>query len=174
MPGEPNERIYWDACCFISYINGHAERLPVLQAILEAAFKSGGNLQIVTSVISKVEVAFTATEKLQRQLNASEEERIQKLLMDTSVVALAELHELVADRSAQMVRQAMQANLGLKPADAIHLATAERVRASEFQTYDKLLLGPGFSAITPLRIREPKTGQPFITGFQLPDLKATR
>ena len=50
---------YWDAACFTWYINGDAERLPHLQAILDEVQQSRGRQQIATSVISKIEVAFS-------------------------------------------------------------------------------------------------------------------
>ncbi len=48
--------IYWDANVFLSYINNLPDRMPVLDAILEE-IESSKNDRIVTSVLSKVEVA---------------------------------------------------------------------------------------------------------------------
>lgn len=52
---------YWDANVFISYLNNDNDRIPVLEAILEAV-ESSKIARIVTSVISKVEVAWVAQE----------------------------------------------------------------------------------------------------------------
>ncbi len=80
--------IYWDSNCFTSYINEHPDRLPTLDAILDDAHRSSGKLVIVTSVLSKVEVAFSLEEQLTRVLVAEEEARIARLWADTSVIKL--------------------------------------------------------------------------------------
>ncbi len=132
MP-EP-ERIYWDANCFTYYINEDMERLPNLEAILDRVQRSDGKVQIVTSTISKVEVAFSLQEQAKRELSEDEESRIANLWADTSVVKLVEPHELIIDDARMMIRIAMTKGLALRAADAIHLASAKRIEAKEFHT----------------------------------------
>ena len=139
MPSELRRK-YWDACCFTSYINEDRDRLPMLDAVLDEAQQSNGSIQIVTSTLSKVEVAFSVTERAKRQISPSEQERIASLWADTSVIYLVEPHELIMDDAADMVRQAMQNDLRLTPRDAIHLATAKRLSIPEFHTYDDKLM----------------------------------
>lgn len=159
MPGEP-ARIYWDACCFLYYLNKDPKWLPVVEAILEEVFQSDGKIQIVTSVLTKVEVAFTAEEVLKRQLSPDEEGRIHDLLHDTSVVALVEVHELVIDRARRYKREALARGLALRPPDAIHLATASGMRVTAFHTCDAKLLNIGYRTITGLSIMLPAAAQP--------------
>lgn len=71
MP-EPPPAVYWDACVPLSYINGMPERMPILDALL--ASSAQGEIQLYTSELSRVEVAFSAMEKEQRALD--EERRI--------------------------------------------------------------------------------------------------
>jgi hypothetical protein len=59
----------------MSYINRYQDRLVALESILEEAHGSGGGLVIITSVLSKVEVAFTLEEQQHRQLNSEEDAR---------------------------------------------------------------------------------------------------
>lgn len=159
MPDEP-QRIYWDANCFTSYINGGPERLPVLLAILDRVQASKGQEQIVTSVMSKIEVAFSLEEQTRRQLNEEEEDRIGALWADTSVIALVEIHELIVDRARILIREAMTKRLSLGAADAIHLASAMQVQASAFHTYDAKLHNPEYTRLTVLVIGLPRADQP--------------
>ncbi len=55
------ERVYWDACVFLSYINGEQERLPVIDALLEES--RSGKIEIITSTVSLAEVAFAEEER---------------------------------------------------------------------------------------------------------------
>lgn len=66
---------YRDANVFVSYLNNDPDRVPTLEAILETV-ESSNNDRIVTSVVSKVEVAWVAHEKLNRALSLEEEKRI--------------------------------------------------------------------------------------------------
>jgi methyltransferase-like protein len=50
------------------YLNGDTEKLPILESILENVSKSNKD-KIVTSVLSKVEVAWVASEKNKRALS---------------------------------------------------------------------------------------------------------
>lgn len=143
-------------------INADPQRLPVLEAVLEQAQRSDGKLQIVTSVISKIEVAFSLEESTRRRLDSQEEERINNLWLDTSVIKLVEVHELIADRARIFIREAMTRRLSLKAADAIHLATAASMGTKDFHTYDTALFNPGYASITGLTISEPTTPQPML------------
>lgn len=83
--------IYWDANVFLSYLNAIPERVPVLEAILEAV-EASKTERIVTSVISKVEVAWIAQEKLNRALDRNEETRIDALWGNEEVIALVDFN----------------------------------------------------------------------------------
>ena len=55
--------IYSDACVFLSYINETPGRMETLDALLDEVEKSDGRKRIVTSVLSKVEVAYATHER---------------------------------------------------------------------------------------------------------------
>ena len=61
----PDDRtfIYWDANVFLSYIDGDPARLPTLDAILADSANPESLVQIATSTLSIVEVAFAIEEK---------------------------------------------------------------------------------------------------------------
>ncbi len=158
MPSEAQpQRIYWDACNFLSYINGTSGRLPTLDALFAKASKRDG-LVIVTSTLSVTEVAYGQLEQTGSVLPPEIEEAIDALWADQSAVTLVECHELIARRARELRRLAIGRDWSLKTFDAVHLATAEWVRAAEVQTYDAKL--PRFASDIGMPVREPFITQP--------------
>jgi len=60
--------IYWDSSVFLHYIEGTAKWMSILDALIDEASKTG-NLVIVTSTFSIVEVAYAKVEKSGRTLD---------------------------------------------------------------------------------------------------------
>jgi predicted nucleic acid-binding protein len=136
--------IYWDSCNFLSYINEMPDRVSILDALLASSASDTGTINLLTSELSKVEVAFGATEQLQRALVPEIEEKIDNLWADPSAVAVVEYHDGIGREARSLIRAAITRGWRLKPNDAIHLATAawlSRVGISidEFHTYDHSL-----------------------------------
>jgi predicted nucleic acid-binding protein len=149
MPDPPVT--YWDSCLFISYIGAGPGaspdilgRLPSLDHLLERARKR--EIRILTSVVTRVEVAFTEAEKAAHLLTAETVARIEELWSPSSPVEVVELYPHIATRAFELVR----ASLGkpplsaqdppktLSPMDAIHLATASHLKATDVYTYDPI------------------------------------
>jgi predicted nucleic acid-binding protein len=133
--------LYWDACCFLSYINGIKDRIVVLEEILRRA--DDHDIVIVTSVISVVEVAFVLEEQTKRKLSKKAEQRIDRLLGNKRAVMLVELHERIAKDARSLMRTGLTHGLALKPMDAIHLATARSLSIVEVHSYDDRLCKQG-------------------------------
>lgn len=127
--------VYWDANVFLSYINGDAARLPDIDSLLA---QSGSDFQIITSALSVVEVAFAKIEQDGRALDDATERKIDALWEPASPVQLVEFYPLLANEARALIRQAIPRGWSLKPADAIHLATARRMAVTTFHTYDDL------------------------------------
>lgn len=129
--------VYWDACVFLSYVNGTPDRLQHIDALFE---KSGKDFQIVTSMISIVEVAMAKSEQDGKPLGPETDAKINQLwLAEDSPVKLIEFHRMIAERARDLMRLARDKGLtGLKPMDAIHLATARVHGAKQFHSYDDL------------------------------------
>ncbi len=121
MPDAP-PATYWDACAFLSYINEEPDRIDTVSELLECAAR--GEIRIYTSVLSRVEVAFSAAERQARILNPDTERMINALWNDGTVV-MVELHEAITDMAQSLIRQAIANGVHLKPYDAAHLATAK-------------------------------------------------
>jgi len=155
----PSRAFIGDACVFLSFIEGHPERAADIRELLTRA--DDGKLEIVTSTLTIVEVAFHPDEKGNHLLSADIEERIRKLWVPPSPVKLADVHRGVAEDARSLIRSAIASGLdGLKPHDAIHLATAVALDAA-FQTYDERL--PRYASLVTVKIE-----QPFVEQGQLP------
>jgi len=125
---------YWDACVFLSYINGVEDRLPIIDDLFSKARTAG--CQIVTSTWSITEVAYETSEKGTRILQPDVEKRIDSLWADRAAVKLVDVYELLQRDARRLMREGIQRGWNLKPVDAVHLATAISAKASEFHTYD--------------------------------------
>jgi predicted nucleic acid-binding protein len=153
MPPEPN-RVYWDACVFLSYINGVPDRLPTIDALLAESADADHNREIVTSTFTITEVAFALHEKAATTLDAETEGKIDSLWADRYAVKLIDFHEGIARDARTLIRGAVAAGTpSLKPGDAVHLASARALGCTEFHTYSKDL--PRFSDLTGVSIKEP-------------------
>lgn len=128
--------VYWDACIFIDGHQKTAGRYDHILAIENMARK--GEIRIVTSVLSHAEVVYikkddqNAEEDI-RQINQYFESKwVTRLPVDTSTAKVA----------AGLIRAH-----GVKPKDAIHLATAKHQRVDAMCTYDGFGDGDGMLAL---------------------------
>lgn len=127
--------LYWDADVFLAYLNEEPGRIVIIESILEDV-QNNRNNKIVTSVISKVEVAYIAREKLNQELYSIVEERIDALWNDSSVIEMVDFHDDIAILARSLLREAVNRGWRLKPNDAIHLASAEWAPVTELNTYN--------------------------------------
>jgi predicted nucleic acid-binding protein len=158
MPEEKPQksRIYWDSCVFLSYINGLSDRLPEIETLLLGAEKD--TIELLTSTLSIVEVAFATAERDQRALDEEAEKKISKLWLPSSPVKLVEFHRLIAEDARDLMRRTLTKGWSLKPLDAVHLSTAARMAVAEFHTYDEKL--PKYSELVGCKIQRPFVEQP--------------
>ena len=151
-------RIYWDADVWLSYINGEGSRLPTLDAILADSASPKGEIELCTSEMSEVEVAFAKTEQDKKALDNDVEKQIDAMWGDSAALKVVEYHHTIGIEARKMIRLGMEKGWQLKPMDAIHLATAKFLGVSEFHTYDRRLLK--YSGDVGFSIVEPRTSQP--------------
>lgn len=129
---------------------------PTVEALLELSERN--NIEIYTSVLSIVEVAFTQDEKNSHSINESVEETINNLWAPASPIKTIELYDYLAMKAKQLIRSGLEKGCMIKPADAIHLISAQSVGADEFHTYDKQLLSMEHSklkSILGFKLHEP-------------------
>jgi predicted nucleic acid-binding protein len=162
MPGDCPV-IYWDSNVLISYLDGDQDRLPIIDELFRRA--RSREIELITSVISQVEVAFVASEREGRVLDSEVEQSINELWTPASPINVVEFHELIATRARELIRVGLVEDRSIRPIDAIHLASAEAVETSELQTYDEGL--HRWTATTGFPVGEPQTPQPQLPGTQV-------
>jgi predicted nucleic acid-binding protein len=138
-------RIYWDSCVFIHVIQQTPELRTTLEAILDEA--RAGSLVIVTSALTLAEVRGAGSE--------ADEAMVDEMFRQDYIVVRV-LDPPLASRARRLGREH-----GIKPADAIHVATAIDLGAEVMHTMDGktkkrgLIAKSGQLEEVGLRIREP-------------------
>ena len=160
MPDTP-AILYWDSSAFLSYVNEIPDRIPTLEALLESS--ANGIIELYTSTISHVEVAFGASEQKRQALDPKVVQKIDSLWSDPNVVISVEYHGRIGQTARDLMRHAVTRGWSLKPLDAIHLATAQwlsslGIEIDEFHTYDTRLFK--YVPIVDFNVCEPHTLQP--------------
>src|SRR5258708_7585108 len=114
MAAKKTRRIYWDSSVYIDRLQLTADKIDTLRAITDAA--EAGRVTLLASTLVLAEVA-----KLDKHEGADEEEKLKNLeaLWENDYFIIQSVDRSIALRAAQIVRENR-----LKPADAIHVATA--------------------------------------------------
>lgn len=155
---------YWDANVFLSYLDGKpADRMPILEDFLRRSRQR--ECRIVTSTWSLTEVAYDASEGGTRILDSAVEQKIDAMWADRATITLVEVHERLQREARRLMREGIPRGWNLKPADAIHLATAVSIGAAEFHTYDRKL--EKFTALVGFPVQVPTLKQGILP-FQPP------
>lgn len=129
MPDEP-PRVYWDSNVAISYVNGMADRVAVIEELLRKA--RAREIELITSSLSIVEVAFAKAEKQSGALDPDVEASIDALWAHGGPIKTVEFYDLIALEARGLMRRGIEQGWGsLKPIDAIHLATAKQIGVIE-------------------------------------------
>src|SRR5687767_3034170 len=93
MPSEPKPRRYIDADVLISYIEDVPARADIIEGIFEDAAE--GRIELVTSLITMVEVRYAESEKRTKKLGKKVTEKIERLWQPSSPIGLVEESEFV-------------------------------------------------------------------------------
>ena len=146
---------YWDSTNFISLIaEDELSRADTCQRILEDAEQ--GNSQIVISALTIAEII---KPKGQPVLSEDAETTISNFFLHDYIL-VCDLTRAVAEDARKLARQH-----GLKPNDAVHLATAIATKVDMFETWNT----NDFSGLQgiPFPIREPTwQGTPRLPGIE--------
>jgi predicted nucleic acid-binding protein len=167
-------RIYWDACAWIALIaeekaiptkgGDPVNRYAMCLNILEAARK--GKYEIVTSAFTLAEVCKSS------EFESSPTDNL-AAFFERSYILVVPVN-LYIGRRAQVMQQDIQASgFGkLKPADAVHLASAEKARVMELHTFDDKILALDGKILstdgTALKVCRPTEGVPLGPLFDAP------
>ena len=91
MPPLKPARIYWDSDVFLSYFAKHPERFSDLQTILDEVRSSQESLKIITSILTKTEVAYIAGEETSPEEYPNVENTLDEFWANIRVVELTRL-----------------------------------------------------------------------------------
>ena len=152
-------RAYLDANVLIAYLANEPSRGPVVASLLEDAER--GSIELLTSVLTVTEVAFVASDHASGDDPSAEEDNIAKLWVPESPVKLTDVSMRVAERARDIVRTARRSEMkGVKPPDAIHLASAEVHGCQHFFTYEGEATREQWAHWVALAVDEPYTHNP--------------
>ena len=154
----PAARRLWDSSVILGYLAGYAGLRDDCQAILAQAER--GEIEIVVSAMAAVEVAY-----LHGANDQDAENRIREFLGRRFVIPVA-IDVRLAAVARELVRRYRNTPT-LRPADAIHLATAVQLGIPIMETTDEgLLRFDGREGTPHVRIRRPLyEGTPPLPGF---------
>lgn len=125
----PHAILYWDSCVFIDLLERTPGRIEQLLPIIGLAERK--EILIVTSALSLSEVS-----RLGRlRLDDESVEQMVSRFFENPYLSVRPADRFVAEMSRPLIR-----NLGLKPLDAIHVATALMMKVDMMQTYDAKIL----------------------------------
>ena len=129
---------YWDACLFIHYAAADPEWIEILDAMVGEARSS--DRAIATATLSRVEAAFTPLERDQRALSPKVDEAMSAMFDDFTLIQMVEFDGDVAADARRLMRMAIAEGRSLKPADAVHVASARALGVEVLYTTDSKLL----------------------------------
>ena len=139
------ERIYWDSCAFLGWPEEEDDKVELCRGTLDRA--KAGEVGIVTSTLTLTEVLWT---KGGPKLTADKALLINRFFRH-SYIRLHNVTRGVAEHAQNVVW-----DHGIKPKDAIHIATAIELAVPIFETFDGPLLNrDGAIGLPPLVIRKP-------------------
>jgi len=149
----PNDNlVYWDSVVFIDLIEETPGRHETLKAISDSAERA--EARIVTSALTLAEVSKLNNLRL---LPEWAEKKILEFF-ENDYITVRDVSRPVCEMARPIIR-----GHGLKPPDAIHVATALMAKAQVLHTYDGDLLGknglitnPLLTGCPPLRIEVPR------------------
>lgn len=153
---------YWDSCTFIHAIQGaDMSKAKVLEQIMDEVKR--GQRKLVVSTFTVAEVVRPSRCSGQR-LDASNRQKIGANFRHDNII-LVDLSPPIAERA----REIQWDIPGIRPVDAVHLATAEYAKVDYFDTFDKnSIIDPikkavNFSFLHPFIIGEPTISQAHIS-----------
>jgi predicted nucleic acid-binding protein len=154
-------RVYWDACAWIALIQKEKialsdklieDRFMMCRTVIEAAKR--GSIEILTSTLSLAEVCRDPAIKGQKPEAVAD-------YFENDYILLVNVDRRVGEYARVLMTSGVG---GLKPADAIHVATAAISGVEEMHSFDGKLLG--FDGLmdkadgTKLKICKPDPGSP--------------
>jgi predicted nucleic acid-binding protein len=151
---------YWDTCVFLGWLKEEPDKLPQCEAAIREA--EIGKLKIVTSTLTVAETLFLI--KGERPVSRESRQRLRGFF-ESEYIELAEL-----DRPTAELAQDVIWDFEVRPKDAVHVATAvklrERIGIEQLDTFDGPLASLN-GKIHSLPIGQPNLPEDLITNAEL-------
>lgn len=136
----------WDACAFLGLLRKEQDKVEECKQVTSEA--QSGKLVIVTSTLTLAEVLWV---KGKAPIPAEDRETIRRFFQNRWII-LRELDRATAERAQEVVWEH-----GVKPKDAVHVATALDAEVEQLDTFDEPLIAlSGKIGNPPLEIGRPK------------------
>ena len=144
------ERRYWDSACFLAWLQDEVGRADLCRDVFALAER--GEVEIVTSTLTLSEVLhLRPKDAIPAERRAAVESLFNRPHIQTMM-----LTRRLAERSREVVW-----GHGVRPKDAIHVASALAAKAAVLNTFDGPLIGKsGQVGTPPLLIKEPTITEP--------------
>lgn len=135
-------RRYWDADCFLAWLNGEEPKASQCQPVIRLA--EANELEIVTSDLTLAEVLYLRRPQLPK------EEQIRQIedFFELDYIVL-----VAVDRETVLEGRRLVWDRGIAPKDAIHVASALRADVEHLDTFDQELIAR--AADYPLPVGKP-------------------
>jgi predicted nucleic acid-binding protein len=121
--------VYWDADCFLGFLKEENDKIQQCLGVTELAEK--GKLIIVTSAITLIEVV--KLDNLLRLVDAKAEKKIRSFFSNPYI----DIHNV--DREVGILARDLIWKEMLTQRDAIHIATALKLKLNKMHTFDAQL-----------------------------------
>lgn len=140
----------WDSCAFLGWLKQEPDKVGKCRRVIEEAER--GKLVIVTSTLTLGEVLWLTGKD---PIPKADRMKVRQFFQHSWIV-LYELDRKIAEASQDVVW-----DYGVKPKDAVHVATAIDADVACLETFDgPLLARSGTNGNPPLTIHEPGYGLP--------------
>lgn len=123
------DRRYWDSDAFLGYLLNEPDKVDACDSVLAAA--EDGKIIIVTSALTLAEVLYLK----QKQKIPIESRTTVEDFFKNRFISVQNVTRTIAERARDVVW-----DYGIKPKDAIHVATALTINLPVINTFDKNLL----------------------------------
>ncbi|QKQ75600.1 type II toxin-antitoxin system VapC family toxin [Nostoc sp. TCL240-02] len=123
------QRHYCDSCVFLGFLNNESDKIYECKTILQAAEE--GVIELFTSTFTMAEVIKI---KGEAELDESKEHIIDQLFKQSWIKVVN------FEREMAQINRHLVWTYKLKPFDALHLATAIRLKVDYFNTTDQALI----------------------------------
>jgi predicted nucleic acid-binding protein len=140
------ELIYWDSATFLAYFQQEAGRVDLCQGTLERA--EAGEIALITSTLTIAECLWLKGQKVPIPRNRAQ---IVRQFFRKSFIRMRNVTRKTSELAQDMVW-----DHGVRPKDAIHIATAIEAKVAIIETFDDPFIGKsGLVGCPTLIIRKP-------------------